>query len=181
METIWAPWRVGYILGEGETSPLPEPPDPTGCIFCDKPRAGDDAAHLIVARAKYSFVILNLYPYNNGHFMVAPFRHVARLQDLPAEEIAELMIVAQRIEPILKDKLNFDGLNIGMNVGRVAGAGIDAHLHLHIVPRWSGDTNFMPVISETKVVPQSLAAVRDLLTEPIQQALNELMKTADWR
>lgn len=178
METIWAPWRVGYILGEENSTPLPEP---TGCIFCDKPRACDDAANLIVARATYSFVILNLYPYNNGHLMVAPFRHVARLEDLPDVEIAELFLVAKRIEPVLKAKLNFDGLNIGMNVGRVAGAGIDAHLHLHLVPRWGGDTNFMPVVSDTKVIPQSLAAVRDLLSEPVQEALNDLVNERDWR
>ena len=176
METIWAPWRVGYILGEGadESTPLPEPPNPTGCIFCDKPRAGADAAHLIVARAQYSFVILNLYPYNNGHLMVAPFRHVSALCDLPDEEIAELFLVARRIEPVLKAKMNFDGLNIGMNVGRVAGAGIDAHLHLHMVPRWSGDVNFMPVLANAKVIPQSLHAVRDLLAGPIQTALDDL-------
>jgi ATP adenylyltransferase len=177
METIWAPWRVGYILGDKDETgePLPEPDDPTGCIFCDKPRAGADAPHLIVARAKYSFVILNLYPYNNGHLMVAPFRHVARLQDLPDDEIAELFLVSKRIEPVLKQTLNFDGLNLGMNVGRVAGAGIDAHLHLHLVPRWNGDTNFMPVTAGTKVVPQSLAAVRELLSESLQAALRDLL------
>ncbi len=174
MDTIWAPWRVGYILGEDGDKP-PPPPNATGCIFCDKPGAGDDRAHLVVARARYSFVLLNLYPYNNGHLMVAPYRHVARLQDLPDEEIAEIFLVARRIEPILKEKLNFDGLNIGMNVGRVAGAGIDAHLHLHIVPRWSGDTNFMPVIGETKVIPQSLQAVRELLASPVQAALDDLV------
>jgi ATP adenylyltransferase len=177
METIWAPWRVGYILGEGESTPLSEPPNPTGCIFCDKPRADDDRAHLVIARAKYSFVLLNLYPYNNGHLMVAPFRHVSRLQDLPDEEIAELFLVVRRVEPILKDKLNFDGLNIGMNVGRVAGAGIDAHLHLHIVPRWGGDTNFMPVIADAKVIPQSLDAMQQLLAEPLKAALNDLLNS----
>jgi len=170
METVWAPWRVGYILGE---TPL-LPPGATGCIFCDKPGAGDDEAHLIVARASHCFVLLNLYPYNNGHLMVAPYRHVARLEDLPEEEVAELMQVARRIEPVLRAKLNPDGFNIGMNVGRVAGAGIDAHLHLHIVPRWGGDTNFMPVISDTKVIPQSLAAMRELLAEPVQAALDEM-------
>jgi ATP adenylyltransferase len=179
METIWAPWRVGYILGEDASTPLPEPPHPTGCIFCDKPRAGDDGAHLIVARAQYSFVILNLYPYNNGHLMVAPYRHVACLEELPDSEIAELFLVAKRIEPVLKAKLNFEGLNIGMNVGRVAGAGIDAHVHLHIVPRWGGDTNFMPVIADTKVMPQSLEAVRELLAQPLQNALADLVNAPD--
>lgn len=173
METIWAPWRVGYIVGEQP----PPPAGATGCIFCDKPNAGDDRAHLIVARATHSFVLLNLYPYNNGHLMVAPYRHVARLEDLLDAEVAEVMQVARRVEPILREKLNPDGFNIGMNVGRVAGAGIDAHLHLHMVPRWGGDTNFMPVLADTKVVPQSLEAVRDLLAEPVQAVL-DTMKTS---
>jgi len=170
MDTIWAPWRVGYILGE---TPAP-PQGATGCIFCDKPHAGDDRAHLVVARAKYSFVLLNLYPYNNGHLMIAPYRHVARLEELPDEEIAELMQVARRLEPVLREQLNPQGFNLGMNVGGVAGAGIDAHLHLHLVPRWNGDTNFMPVLADTKVIPQSLEAMRDLLAEPVQNALAEL-------
>jgi ATP adenylyltransferase len=175
METRWAPWRVGYILGEDSSAEATPPAKPeTGCIFCDKPGADDDAGHLIVARARFCFVLLNLYPYNNGHLMVAPYRHVARLEDLPDEEIAEVMQVTKRIEPVLREKLNPDGFNIGMNVGRVAGAGIDAHLHLHIVPRWGGDTNFMPVLADTKVIPQSLAAVRDLLAEPVQAVLDEM-------
>ena len=169
-DTIWAPWRVGYITNE-----MPPPPaGATGCIFCDKPDAGDDRAHLVVARARFCFVLLNLYPYNNGHLMVAPYRHVARLEDLPDEEIAELMKVARRLEPVLREHLDPQGFNIGMNVGSVAGAGIDAHLHLHIVPRWNGDTNFMPVLSGAKVIPQSLEAVRDLLAAPVQSALQEL-------
>jgi len=172
METIWAPWRVGYILGEGEPPP---PPGPKGCIFCDKPGAGDDTLHLVVARARHCFVLLNLYPYNNGHLMVAPYRHVSRLEELPDEEIAEVMQVAKRAETVLRDKLNPDGFNIGMNLGRVAGAGIDAHLHLHIVPRWSGDANFMPVLADTKVIPQSLDAVRTLLAGPLQAVLDELV------
>lgn len=171
METIWAPWRLGYIVGEK----TPPPPDATGCIFCDKPRTGDDRAELIVARARHSFVIMNLYPYNNGHIMVAPYRHVARLEDLPDDELAELLQVTRRVEPVFKKLINPDGFNIGMNIGKVAGAGIDAHLHLHIVPRWSGDTNFMPVIGDTKVIPQALEAMRDLLAEPVQAALGHLL------
>jgi ATP adenylyltransferase len=113
--------------------------------------------------------------------MVAPYRHVARLEELPDAEIAELLLVARRIEPVLQERLNFDGLNIGMNVGRVAGAGIDAHLHLHIVPRWGGDTNFMPVIADAKVVPQSLEAMRELLARPLQDALRDLAEPPDSR
>jgi ATP adenylyltransferase len=170
METIWAPWRVGYILGEDKSA------KPSGCIFCDKPHAGDDKAQLIVARASRSFVILNLYPYNNGHLMVVPSRHVAQLEELADDEAAELMLVARRAAAVLKNQLNCEGINLGMNVGAVAGAGIDAHLHLHLVPRWAGDTNFMPVLAETKVIPQALSAMIDLLSQPMQEALCDLQK-----
>jgi ATP adenylyltransferase len=176
METLWAPWRLGYVVGDqsDEAKPLAQPPHPTGCIFCDKPQSGDDAAHLIVARATRCFVMLNLYPYNNGHLLVAPYRHVARLEDLGDDECAELMTVARRAARVVREGMTAEGFNIGMNVGRVAGAGIDAHLHLHIVPRWSGDANFMPVVSDTKVMPQSLASVRETLAGPLQTALSEL-------
>jgi ATP adenylyltransferase len=171
METIWAPWRVGYILGEDDAA---KPATSSGCIFCDKPDAGDDKTQLIVARAPSSFVILNLYPYNNGHLMVVPYRHVAQLEELSDEEAGELMTVARRAATVLKNQLNCEGINLGMNVGAVAGAGIDAHLHLHLVPRWAGDTNFMPVLAETKVIPQALSAMIDLLSAPMQKALSDL-------
>lgn len=171
METIWAPWRVGYILGEDEAA---KPAKSSGCIFCDKPQAEDDKSHLIVARAPRCFVIMNLYPYNNGHLMVVPYRHVAQLEELNDQEAGELMLVARRTAVVLRNQLNCEGLNIGMNVGAVAGAGIDAHLHLHLVPRWAGDTNFMPVLADTKVIPQALEAMVDLLSEPLQAALKEL-------
>lgn len=170
METMWAPWRVGYILGA-----KPPPRDgECGCLFCDKPAAGDDRQQLIVARAPLCFVLLNLYPYNNGHLMVAPYRHAARLQDLSDEEIAQLMQVVRRLEPILTEHFHPDGFNGGINLGQVAGAGVADHVHFHLVPRWSGDTNFMPVLCDTKVIPQSLEAVFDLLHEPVQTALNSM-------
>ncbi len=171
MENIWAPWRVGYILGEDE--PV-KPAQSSGCIFCDKPHAGDDKAHLIVARAPCCFVILNLYPDNNGHLMVVPYRHVAQLEELVDDEAGELMMVARRAATVLKNQLNCEGINLGMNVGAVAGAGIDAHLHLHLVPRWAGDTNFMPVLADTKVIPQALSAMIDLLSSPLKEALCDL-------
>ena len=170
METIWAPWRVGYILGEDKPEKI------NGCIFCEKPSAGDDAAHLIVAKSTFCFVILNLYPYNNGHLMVVPYRHVAQLEELSDEEAAELMLVARRTAAVLKNQLNCEGINLGMNVGAVAGAGIDAHLHLHLVPRWAGDTNFMPVLADTKIIPQALGAMAGLLSAPLQAALADLRK-----
>jgi len=171
METIWAPWRVGYILGEDAPS---QPKGNTGCIFCDKPHADDDKAHLIVAKSTLCYVILNLYPYNNGHLMVVPYRHGAQLEELDDREAAQLMQVARRTAAVLKNQLNCEGLNIGMNVGAVAGAGIDAHLHLHLVPRWAGDTNFMPVLANTKVIPQALSAMVDALSGPLQAALEDV-------
>lgn len=167
MDTLWAPWRSSYILGG-----KPTPSGATGCIFCDKPRADDDKHNLIVARGRNCFVLLNLYPYNNGHLMIVPYRHAASLVELSRAEAEALMATAQTIEPVLRAKMNCEGFNIGMNVGSVAGAGIAGHLHLHIVPRWSGDANFMPVLSETRVISQSLEAVRDLLSAPLQNALD---------
>jgi ATP adenylyltransferase len=166
METLWAPWRMGYVTGEKEA------PGPTGCIFCDKPMAGDDAKQLIVARGRSCFVILNLYPYNNGHLMVVPYRHVSQLGELKPDEAAELMQIAQCAEGVLRETMNAQGFNIGMNVGSVAGAGIASHLHLHIVPRWAGDTNFMPVVADAKVMPQSLSAVCELLSSPLQNSMD---------
>jgi len=128
-----------------------------GCIFCDKPKEQWDEENLIVARFDRCFVILNAFPYNNGHLMVVPYRHVPSLLDLTDEELAELMKVTQISERVLRQALNPQGFNIGMNLGRCAGAGIDEHIHIHIVPRWKGDTNFMPVIGETKVLPELLS------------------------
>ena len=126
------------------------------CIFCAKPAEDDDEANLIVHRGEHCFVILNLFPYTNGHLMVAPYEHLARLQDLPAETLAEMMALAQRAMGRLEEVYSPHGYNVGFNQGRVAGAGFEHHIHLHVVPRWGGDTNFMPVIADTKVMPQTL-------------------------
>jgi ATP adenylyltransferase len=126
------------------------------CIFCAKPEAGEDAENLIVHRGERCFVILNLFPYTNGHLMVAPYEHIGRLQDLPAETTAELMSLAQRAMSRLEEVYDPHGYNVGFNQGRVAGAGVEHHIHLHVVPRWGGDTNFMPVIADTRVMPQTL-------------------------
>lgn len=154
MDRLWTPWRMEYIKDTGREE---------GCIFCELPEAGDDPASLILARGPLAFVILNKYPYNSGHVMVAPFRHVADLQSLEAEEIAEIMEWTQKIMAVLDETTHPQGYNIGVNQGRVAGAGIVDHIHLHVVPRWGGDTNFMSTVGDSKVLPESLDQTYDKL------------------
>ncbi|HEX6229928.1 MAG TPA: HIT domain-containing protein [Solirubrobacterales bacterium] len=146
---IWAPWRLAYV--KDASKDIEEE-----CIFCSKPGADDDAANLIVHRGERCFVILNLFPYTNGHLMVAPYEHLARIQDLDAPTVAEMMALAQRAMSRLEEVYEPHGYNVGFNQGRVAGAGVEHHIHLHVVPRWGGDTNFMPVIADTRVMPQTL-------------------------
>jgi len=147
MEQIWAPWRIEYIQIE----------KPEGCILCEKPRQNSDVVNYILYRGGKNFIIMNSYPYNPGHLMIAPYRHVANLEELTNEELHEhFEIVGQSIK-ILRQVFNPGGFNIGINIGKVAGAGIDDHIHTHIVPRWQGDTNFMPVISDIRVLPEALA------------------------
>jgi ATP adenylyltransferase len=134
----------------------PRDPASGGCIFCDKPKQGDDRAASILARAEKAFAMLNAYPYNPGHLMVAPFRHTAELEKLHEVELRDVDSLLQRSVRALKESSEPDGFNIGMNLGRVAGAGIADHLHWHVVPRWSGDTNFMSVVGETRVLPELL-------------------------
>jgi ATP adenylyltransferase len=153
---IWAPWRLAYVSDASKD--IEEE-----CIFCAKPGADDDRANLIVHRGDRCFVILNLFPYTNGHLMVAPYEHIATLQELPAETVAEMMALAQRAMGRLEDVYDPQGYNVGLNQGRAAGAGVEHHIHLHVVPRWGGDTNFMPVIADTKVMPQSLEQSYDAL------------------
>ncbi len=141
-----------------------------GCIFCEKPKRDRDAEELILDRGKRCFALLNLYPYNPGHAMVAPYRHVGELESLEAEEWEELHRLSSRLIKAMKDNFNPEGFNVGINIGKAAGAGYDAHLHLHLVPRWVGDTNFMPVLGETKVLPETL----DQTYSKIRKALTEL-------
>ena len=146
---IWAPWRLAYV--KDASKDIEEE-----CIFCAKPAQDDDEANLIVHRGERSFVILNLFPYTNGHLMVAPYAHLGRLQELGSETLAEMMALAQRSMDRLEQVYDPHGYNVGFNQGRVAGAGVEHHIHMHVVPRWGGDTNFMPVIADTKVMPQSI-------------------------
>ncbi len=153
MHQLWAPWRMEYI---GE-------PPPPGCIFCDRPQAADDRGALIVARRERTFAILNRFPYNNGHLMIVPYRHVPHLADLGREERLALLDLCTEAQGILREAMHPDGFNLGVNEGRVAGAGVADHVHLHVVPRWNGDTNFMPVTGLAKVVSQHLTDTFDAL------------------
>jgi len=147
MERLWSPWRLAYVTGTG---------DADDCIFCEAPIEKDAADRLIVLRGHTCYVILNLYPYNNGHLMVVPKRHVATLASTTAEERAELMALIRHAEIALGEAYAPQGINIGINLGRPAGAGVLDHLHVHLVPRWNGDTNFMSVIGNTRVLPEEL-------------------------
>ncbi len=147
MKHIWAPWRIEYVQME----------KPEGCILCEKPGQGDDAINYILYRGDKNFVIMNIYPYNPGHLMVAPYRHIANLEELTDEELHEHFEIVNRGIKLLRQVFNPGGFNIGINMGKVAGAGIVDHFHTHIVPRWQGDTNFMPVISNARVIPEGLA------------------------
>jgi len=138
----------------------------TGCFFCEKLAAGNDEASYILARRGSAFVILNAFPYNPGHLMVAPVRHVGELEELTNDELGDASALLQRSIRALKESSTPDGFNVGMNLGRVAGAGVPGHLHWHVVPRWNGDTNFMPVIADTKVLPEALAQTYSRL-EPL--------------
>jgi ATP adenylyltransferase len=148
MERLWAPWRSQYVGQE----------PPPGCILCQKPCEDRDRENHILARGEQLFVILNIFPYNNGHLMIAPYRHVGELEHLQPSEWEEFAVFLPRVIRTLKQAYRPHGFNIGINLGRVAGAGIPGHLHWHVVPRWEGDANFMPVISDTKVLPESLEA-----------------------
>jgi ATP adenylyltransferase len=149
MERLWRPWRIAYVT---EIESIRE----EGCIFCTKPKAGDDRESLILHRGMKTYIMMNLYPYNTGHVMVSPDRHVGDLQDLDEQELKELMELTVLVIKAIEKEMQPQGFNLGINLGKVAGAGYDEHLHLHIVPRWQGDTNFMPVVAEAKVMPESI-------------------------
>ncbi len=153
-QRLWAPWRIEYITG----------PKPDRCIFCAAVEAEDDAAAYVVARGERCLVMLNAYPYAGGHLMVSPCRHVAGLEELEEPELLELMTLTRRALSALRRAFGPDGFNIGINEGKVAGAGFDDHVHQHVVPRWEGDTNFMPVVGSTRVISQALSDAHRELT-----------------
>ncbi len=155
MKQLWAPWRLEYIESADEQD---------GCVFC-RARDGDDEKSLVVHRGKRAFVVLNRYPYASGHLMVAPNRHEGEFGDLEAEEALEVHQLAAAGLAALAETMRPQGFNVGWNLGRIAGAGVVDHVHLHVVPRWAGDTNFMPVLADVKVLPEALEATRQKLAE----------------
>ncbi len=174
-EQLWAPWRLEYIVGgkekEAAASDVPQDLPPGAnpeCFLCRAMLAGDDRPRLVVDRQKHSVVLLNRYPYNNGHLLIAPKRHVARLDELGPEVEWELSQTITRMVGVLERTMHPQGFNIGLNLGHAAGAGVPGHLHWHIVPRWIGDTNFMPSIAGVHTIPQSLEALWELLAVEIQ-------------
>lgn len=162
MEHLWTPWRLAYITGAAQT---------TECVFCIAPRTPEGDA-LIVYRGETCFVILNLFPYNSGHLMVVPSRHVGTLAEATSEELTELIEVTRRVEIALAEAFEPHGMNMGINLGKSAGAGVLGHLHMHIVPRWNGDTNFMSVVGQTRVLPEELPVTAERL-RPIFARLAE--------
>ncbi len=159
MEKLWAPWRVEYIRNPGK-----------GCFFCEGLKCKDPKKALIIEKGEKAFTIMNRYPYNNGHLMVAPIRHIGSLESLDNTEILELNSLLVRAMRVINNVMNSQGFNIGINQGKVAGAGVVDHIHIHLVPRWQGDTNFMPILTDTKLISEALLETYD----NIKQGLEEL-------
>jgi len=159
MENLWRPWRIKYILSDKQD----------GCIFCDLPGEKKDKENYILYRAETCFIMLNTYPYNSGHLMVAPYKHVDSFEKLNEEELCELFKMVNKSTKLLGKVMQPNGFNFGANLGGVAGAGVKNHVHLHVVPRWEGDTNFMPVIAEANVIPESLDSVFERLSEALNK------------
>ncbi|MBN8729499.1 MAG: HIT domain-containing protein [Acidobacteria bacterium] len=157
MDRLWTPWRYQYI------SSAPAPPE--GCIFCTKPAAQDDEANLILHRGRHAFALLNLFPYNNGHLMVAPYAHAATLEEIDQSTADELFALTRHAEALLRRVYRPQGINIGMNIGSCAGAGVAGHIHMHLLPRWVGDAGFITTVGETRVLPEELSTTLRRLKE----------------
>ena len=163
MERLWTPWRMEFILSEKSGQ----------CIFCDMLEAGDDLSCHILHRGQRAFVVLNRYPYNNGHLMIVPYEHVARLEDLDEKTLSELMQLVNKGMAALRETMNPHGFNIGANLGKGAGAGVDDHVHIHVVPRWEGDTNFMTILAGIRMVPEMLDQTCSRLGAAFEESSNE--------
>jgi ATP adenylyltransferase len=159
MDYLWTPWRYAYVSGTEKSA---------GCVFCEAVKEKDDGKVLIVYRGEHCFVILNAYPYTPGHVMVVPYTHVDELRKLSREEAGEMIVLSQRMETVLRELYHPDGINLGMNIGKAAGAGIAGHIHMHVLPRWVADANFMSVVGETRVLPETL----DMTWERMRKALS---------
>ena len=163
MERLWTPWRMEYILSKKSGQ----------CIFCDMLEAGDDRSCYILHRGQRAFVVLNRYPYNNGHLMVVPYEHVASLEDLDEKTLSELMQLVNKGMAALRETMNPHGFNIGANLGKAAGAGVDDHVHIHVVPRWEGDTNFMTILAGIRMVPEMLDQTCSRLGAAFEESSDE--------
>jgi len=168
MERLWSPWRLAYVTGTNHQDT---------CVFCGAHLRQEE--ELIVDRGRHAFVILNLYPYNSGHLMVVPYRHVASLAALRPDELAEMMLLTQRSEIALSEVYQPQGINVGMNLGRPAGAGIADHVHLHLVPRWTGDTNFMSVVGNVRVLPEEVMQSADRLRPAFERLARQVSTVQD--
>ena len=159
MDHLWTPWRYAYVTGADQKA---------ACIFCEAPKESDQKA-LIVHRGQHCYVILNAYPYTNGHVMVVPYAHMDELDKLPTDAANEMMALTQRLEKVLRSLYRPDGINLGMNIGKAAGAGVAGHIHMHVLPRWVADANFLSVIGETRVLPEAL----EVTWERVREGLGE--------
>src|ERR1700722_11227472 len=159
MDYLWTPWRYAYVSGTHKTE---------GCIFCDAPKEKDDSKTFIVHRGQHCYVILNAFPYTPGHVMIVPYAHLDELQKPPAEAATEMMTLSQRMESVLRELYHPDGINLGMNIGKAAGAGIAGHIHMHILPRWVADANFVSVIGETRILPETLEVTWKRMREAME-------------
>jgi ATP adenylyltransferase len=163
VDYLWSPWRYRYVSSGAAPSS-----EPSECLFCSKAASSDDRANLVVLRAEHNFILLNLYPYTSGHLMIAPYAHVASLQDAEPAALEEMMRLARRADAALRQLYKPDGMNLGMNLGACAGAGVAGHIHMHVLPRWCGDASFMTTISETRVLPEELTVTWERLREALR-------------
>ncbi len=161
MDFLWTPWRYAYVTNADRE---------TGCIFCDAPKESDEKVR-IVHRGAHCYIILNIYPYTNGHVMIVPYAHLDELQKLPADAAQEMMALSQRMESVLRSLYRPDGINLGMNLGKAAGAGVSGHIHMHVLPRWIADASFVTVIGETRIMPEALEDTWERLRKALRQDL----------
>jgi ATP adenylyltransferase len=161
MDHLWTPWRYAYVTGAEKT---------VECVFCEAPKESDAKAY-IVHRGSHCYIILNAYPYTNGHVMVVPYAHLDELQKLPTDAAREMMALTQKMETVLRSLYRPDGINLGMNIGKAAGAGVAGHIHMHVLPRWVADANFLSVVGETRVLPETLEVTWQRIREAIRQTL----------